>query len=103
MKYRASKFKITTKSLVISSILATFPFGAITVAETLPMPISQQGSHNVETPRNGLDKASVESMYGEPVQRISSVGAPPISKWVYQEYTVYFEYDLVLHSVIHKN
>jgi hypothetical protein len=30
------------------------------------------------------------------------VGDPPISRWVYDHFTVYFEYDKVLHSVVNK-
>jgi hypothetical protein len=31
---------------------------------------------------------------------VPAVGEPPISRWEYTGYTVYFEHDLVLHSVI---
>lgn len=50
-------------------------------------------------PRHGIKKAEVERRYGEPVSRNAPVGDPPISSWVYPDFTVYFEYDTVLHSV----
>jgi hypothetical protein len=29
------------------------------------------------------------------------VGDPPITRWVYDRFTVYFENDRVIHSVVH--
>jgi len=31
----------------------------------------------------------------------AAVGDPPISRWEYNGFSVYFEHDLALHSVIH--
>ena len=58
-------------------------------------------SDRMELPKNGLDKATVEARFGTPVERASAVGDPPISSWKYDTYSVYFEYDLVLFSVLH--
>jgi len=52
-------------------------------------------------PKNGLKKADVEAKYGEPAKKNPAVGDPPISSWDYDTYSVYFEYDLVLYSVLH--
>ena len=54
----------------------------------------------MQTPRNGLGMAQVRQQFGEPAQEVPAVGEPPISRWEYTGYTVYFENDLVLHSVI---
>jgi hypothetical protein len=56
----------------------------------------------MELPRNGMNKSSVRSDYGEPKQTHAAVGDPPISRWDYDGWSVYFEYDLVLYSVLHK-
>ncbi|MGB5488325.1 MAG: hypothetical protein WBN06_13095 [Lysobacterales bacterium] len=58
-------------------------------------------SERMALPKNGLDKASVEAKFGTPVEKTSAVGDPPISSWKYDTYSVYFEYDLVLFSVLH--
>jgi len=50
-------------------------------------------------PARGATKARVREQLGEPQRRIPAVGDPPISQWVYEPFTVYFEYDRVLHSV----
>lgn len=59
-----------------------------------------QASMSASLPRNGIDKTDVVRQFGEPVDRVPAVGQPPISRWIYQGFVVYFEYDLVLHSVL---
>lgn len=54
----------------------------------------------MELPENGLSKADVEARFGQPEQRHSAVGEPPITRWDYEGYSVYFEYDLVLFTVL---
>lgn len=55
-----------------------------------------------DLPGNGLTRADVERRYGSPNERRSPVGDPPITRWVYDDYSVYFEYDLVIESVLHR-
>ena len=55
-----------------------------------------------ELPSNGQTKAQVRQRYGDPVREHAPVGEPPISRWEYEEYTVYFERDLVLDSVLNR-
>ena len=52
-------------------------------------------------PQNGQDKATTEARFGTPTQKLAAVGDPPISSWKYDKYSVYFEYDLVLFTVLH--
>jgi len=54
-----------------------------------------------DLPANGLTKAQVEQRYGTPNERRSPVGDPPITRWIYDQYSVYFEHDLVIESVLH--
>ncbi len=54
-----------------------------------------------DLPRNGLSMAQVERRFGEPLERRGPVGEPPITRWTYQDYSVYFEHDLVIESVLH--
>ena len=58
-------------------------------------------ANRMELPRNGQNIATVEARFGAPVQKIPAVGDPPISNWKYDQYSVYFEYDLVLFTVLH--
>ena len=54
----------------------------------------------MDVPANGLSKSEVEARFGAPGVRHDAVGEPPISRWDYENYSVYFEYDLVLHAVL---
>ena len=47
----------------------------------------------------GIEMAQVESVKGQPSERIGPVGEPPITKWVYEDgEVVVFEYDRVVDS-----
>jgi len=50
-------------------------------------------------PKAGSSMASVESTFGAPSQRHGAVGEPPITRWDYAEFSVYFEHEAVIHSV----
>ncbi len=50
-------------------------------------------------PARGVNMESVLANFGEPVQRHEAVGEPPISEWVYNSFRVYFENEIVLHSI----
>lgn len=54
-----------------------------------------------DLPVNGLTKSEVERRYGRPNERRAPIGEPPISRWLYDDYSVYFEHDLVIESVLH--
>jgi hypothetical protein len=56
----------------------------------------------MDLPHNGQTMQAIESRYGEPGTRHAAVGEPPITRWDYQDYSVYFEYDRVLFSVLHR-
>jgi hypothetical protein len=42
----------------------------------------------------------VASKFGAPVTKIPAVGNPPISRWEYPGFVVYFEHEHVIHSVV---
>jgi hypothetical protein len=59
-------------------------------------------AERMNLPQNGQKKADVEANFGAPVQKMPAVGNPPISNWKYDKYSVYFEHDIVLFTVLHK-
>jgi|GEM_PF-3184296 len=68
---------------------------------TVKVPVSEQGSRNdVEVPVAGMNKEDVENKWGEPKSFRDAVGHPPISSWVYDNFTVYFEHGHVIRSVM---
>jgi len=54
---------------------------------------------DVAAPTRGMTMHQVAAKFGDPVTKIPAVGKPPISRWEYQGFIVYFEYDHVIHSV----
>lgn len=53
-------------------------------------------------PSRGMTMEQVKAMYGEPVKAHPWVGEPPITRWDYPEYSVFFEHQYVLESVLHQ-
>ncbi len=41
----------------------------------------------------------VESTFGAPSNRVAAVGQPPITRWEYPGFVVYFEHQHVIHTV----
>lgn len=78
-------------------LIAAAPMAA---ADNLVIPLGQQASQASATlPQRGLSTSSVSQRYGEPGSRHPAVGQPPITRWDYADFSVYFEYDKVIHSV----
>jgi hypothetical protein len=50
-------------------------------------------------PKAGMSMTAVESTYGAPSERRSAVGEPPITRWDYPQFSVYFERETVIHAV----
>ena len=63
---------------------------------------AESGTFTVTLPGRGMTKDQVEDRFGSAPEKVESVGEPPISRWVYKGFTVYFEYDHVVHAVNHK-
>lgn len=53
-----------------------------------------------ERPRRGESMTSVEARFGTPTARVPAVGDPPISRWEYPGFIVYFEYEHVVHAAV---
>jgi hypothetical protein len=55
---------------------------------------------SAQMPKPGSSMQAVKEKFGSPSQEIPAVGNPPISRWEYPGYVVYFEGERVLHTVI---
>lgn len=53
-------------------------------------------------PTNGQSMDQVKSNFGEPAITYPAIGEPPITRWNYSKFSVYFEHQLVIHSVVNK-
>ncbi|MCG8432980.1 MAG: hypothetical protein MJA83_02985 [Gammaproteobacteria bacterium] len=54
---------------------------------------------DIQVPTRGMSMVFVEDTHGEPLQKLAAVGEPPITRWEYENFTVYFEFDKVIHAV----
>ncbi len=52
-------------------------------------------------PTRGMAMANVEQRFGPPAYKSPWVGDPPITRWAYDQFTVYFENDRVIRAVVH--
>lgn len=85
----------------ILRILLLVALGTATpaLAETLSTETGNPAAAG-DRPNRGSSMATVESRYGAPSDRHAAVGNPPISRWDYPQFSVYFENDRVLHTVL---
>lgn len=91
------------KSLLCTLALALVIVAPAAAADTLLIRgIEQDRAMWNERPARGSTMAMVDSRYGKPERIVQPVGDPPITRWVYGDFTVVFEHDRVLHSVSHR-
>jgi len=55
---------------------------------------------DIARPHRGMTMQAVQAKFGAPATRHEAVGEPPISRWDYQGYSVFFEKDRVIHTVV---
>ena len=84
---------------IVLAFMLTLMFQTATADVLIIDEVRQAG--RMELPKNGQSKTVVEAKFGAPIAKTAPVGDPPISSWKYQTYSVYFEYDLVLFTVLH--
>ena len=50
-------------------------------------------------PTRGMTQEAVEASFGAPQDVRDPIGDPPITRWEYPGFVVFFEYDRVIHAV----
>lgn len=78
--------------ITAACLLSPFAF-----AETVNMPNHQ--SDGIAKPKHGTNANAVESKFGSPISKHGPVGDPAIIYWEYDQFTVYFEGEYVIHAV----
>jgi hypothetical protein len=86
-------------ALLVSGLIAT---AQSVHAETLTL--GQTTVRAIRTPERGLSMSQVEKRFGAPQAKLPPAGGdaprhPTINRWQYNGYTVYFERNIVIHSV----
>ena len=89
---------------LLSAALLALPLSAS--AETLLIE-RVQDENAVALPARGLSMAEVEARHGAPADRMDPRGGqksqwPTIHRWVYPQFTVYYEQDRVIDAVLNK-
>jgi hypothetical protein len=90
------------RTLLISAVLATgASLAGLAQADIVAVDsgIAVRESDGV-APSRGMTMSQVSSKFGDPVTKVPAVGKPPISRWEYPGFVVYFEGEHVIHSVV---
>jgi hypothetical protein len=90
MKANALRWSLTLLAL----------WGSAAVAET--MVVDDQvvvRPSSVDRPARGLTMSAVEAKFGAPQTRHAAVGSPPITRWDYAGFSVFFEHEFVIDAV----
>jgi len=90
--------KIFAKSVLLVSLICS-PLSLS--ADTLSIINAPENSENgIPRPTRGMTMQQVEANFGAPVSINPAVGEPPITRWIYDKYTVYFEHQYVIHAAV---
>ena len=83
--------------LLLAAVLLSGLAGAETIAIDNGIAVRES---DVATPARGMTMDQVATKFGAPVTKVPAVGKPPISRWQYPGFVVYFEHEHVIHSVV---
>lgn len=101
MMNKGCLFKYTKSGLILVLLLCavteTASLNTALAADDLPFSVleKQRG-----LPTRGQPSATVLKNFGDPASKKPAVGDPPISRWNYADFVVYFEYDHVITTVV---
>lgn len=97
--------RCTTRVATTLAIGLLIALGATATAqaESLVMRNAQRSEFMI-APTRGMSMAAVENRFGKPLEVLPTRGGdaprhPPINRWRYAGFTVYFERNRVIHSV----
>ena len=91
---------------ILAALLCGCALASAAVAETLVVNDQVQVRESqVDRPKRGLTMDQVEKQFGAPATRHPTVGGsspqqPPITRWDYSGFSVFFERDRVIDSVV---
>jgi hypothetical protein len=89
--------KLTLAALLLGPMLA---LGSAAQAETLDTDAGHAMLTGGDRPTRGMTMQKVQQDWGQPAMRRAPVGEPPITRWEYPEFVVYFEHNRVIHAVL---
>ena len=86
---------------IIAALLCGCAVASAAVADTVVVNDQVQVRESqTPTPHRGSTMADVEKRFGAPATRHATVGEPPITRWDYNGFAVFFERDRVIDAVV---
>ena len=97
--------RIATSLIAASLALGLVPLLLPTPAHAESLRVKVQKEQRYNLPARGMTMDQVKHEYGAPEKVLATRGGsskhqPPIHRWEYPRYIVYFEYSHVIHSVL---
>jgi len=85
-------------AFALISMTAIVP--SVHAADAPPEPEKVMINTKIKIPTAGMTMKQVEKAFGPPAKKLDPVGKPPITRWMYDQFTVYFEKQYVIHAVV---
>jgi hypothetical protein len=86
---------------ILAALLCGCAAAGTAVADTVVVNDQVQlRESQLDRPKRGSTMGEVEKHFGAPLTRHPTVGAPPITRWDYSGFAVFFEHDRVIHAVV---
>lgn len=97
--------RLTTPVLPATFFLLSSLMPLLAGADVLDLPSAAEPAPQIDKPIKGSSMATVERQYGAPLKKHPAVGGghpqqPPITRWDYPGFTVFFEHQHVVDAVI---
>jgi hypothetical protein len=85
---------------ILAALLCACAVAGTAAAETIVVDDQiQVKPSQITRPKRGITMGEVEKQFGAPVTRHPAVGQPPITRWDYNGFSVFFERDRVIDAV----
>lgn len=85
----------------ITVLLLLVMFSELSYADVLIINRINQ-TQTFDMPKRGMTMSQVINQFGEPKLKKPAVGEPPITEWQFDKFSVYFERQWVINSVVYK-
>ena len=90
------------KALILILALFTLPAAAEVLLLDAIAEEPANSSSGLPRPDRGMTMDQVRNSFGNANEEMAAVGEPPISRWIYPDFTVYFEHRWVIDTVVHR-
>jgi hypothetical protein len=88
-------------ALTLGALLVTPVSAEVLLIDAINQePVNTPGG--LPRPARGMTMTQVRDKFGAPNKEHAPVGEPPITRWDYPGYSVFFEHEYVLNTVVHR-